>query len=513
MALDPRTPVLVGAAQVTNRPGAPRVGGLTPRDGLEVPPGVEPVELAALAAQAAFEDTGAGARLRGALGSLRMVRPLSWHYRNAPLLLARRIGLAPSELVQSTIGGNSPVALTLAAAEAIAAGHHDVVLVAGAECTASRLAHRRAHDGAEPPWTTQGPDTPEPRLHGVDRPGSSEEELAVGLGLPIHVYPLFEEALRAAAQRDQAAHQQLVGQLWARFSTVAARHPFAWDPTPRSAEQLITPGPANRLIATPYTRHLVAYDRVDQAAALVLCSLDTARAAGVPEDRWVFPLAGAEATDHWFVSERPELHRSPAIAACGQALFAHLGLGVDDLAHFDLYSCFPSAVQIAASELGLDPFDPRRDLTVTGGLTFFGGPLNDYAAHSLVTMAHRLRQHPGDLGLVSGLGWFVTKHALSIWSTRPPERPFALLHPQQHVDQLPRQPQAPNYQGPATIEVATVVHDRQGQPERAVAAVRTPTGQRAWAQSTHLEVLAGLLQTDPLRQPCHVQPGRELRLA
>jgi acetyl-CoA C-acetyltransferase len=128
-------------------------------------------------------------------------------------------------------------------------------------------------------------------------------------------------------------------------------------------------------------------------------------------------------------------------------------------------------------------------------------------------MAHRLRQHPADLGLVSGLGWFVTKHALAVWSTTPPDRPFALLRPQQQVDQLPRQPQALDYQGPATIEVATVVHDRQGRPERAAAALRTPAGERVWAQSTHPEVLAGLLETDPLQQPCRLRPGRELQLA
>ena len=128
------------------------------------------------------------------------------------------------------------------------------------------------------------------------------------------------------------------------------------------------------MISFPYPKLCTANMQVDQGAGYIVCSVEAARAAGVPEERWVFPLAGADAHDHWFISHRPELHRSPAIRLAAGAAFALAGVGPDDLGPIDLYSCFPAAVQMAAREIGLPVDDPGRPLTLTGGLTFGGGP-------------------------------------------------------------------------------------------------------------------------------------------
>src|SRR5207244_6690330 len=109
--------------------------------------------------------------------------------------------------------------------------------------------------------------------------------------------------------------------------------------------------------------------------------------------------------DHWWVSERADLHSSPAIRAAGRAVFGLAGVGIDDVAHVDLYSCFPSAVQIGAAELGLGLAETDRPLTVTGGLSFAGGPGNNYSTHAIAPMADVLRADPGPHGLVTGLGW------------------------------------------------------------------------------------------------------------
>ena len=177
--------------------------------------------------------------------------------------------------------------------------------------------------------------------------------------------------------------------MWARFSEVAAVNPYAWSPRTRTAEELRTIGPANRMVAFPYPKLFNANDRVDQGAALILCSVEAARSAGVPEDRWVFPLSGADASDHWFLSHRHDLHSSPAIRLAGAGALRLAGVGVDDIAHLDLYSCFPCAVQIAAHELGIAVDDPDRPLTVTGGLGFAGGPGNNYVSHAIAVGNHK----------------------------------------------------------------------------------------------------------------------------
>jgi acetyl-CoA C-acetyltransferase len=232
--------------------------------------------------------------------------------------------------------------------------------------------------------------------------------------------------------------------------------------------------------------------------------VSAARDAGVPEDRWVFPLSGADAHDHWFLSHRADLRSSPAIGRAGKSALALAGAGIDDVAHIDLYSCFPCAVQIAAHELGLPLEDPRR-LTVTGGLGFAGGPGNNYVSHSIATMAQRLRADPGALGLVTGLGWYVTKHAVGVWSTAPPPSGFRRGDPQPEVDALPQRTPAAGYEGEADIETYTVVHDRDGQPEFAVLALLTPDGHRAWARTADDDDMDGLVR----EEGC----GRRVRLA
>ena len=219
-----------------------------------------------------------------------------------------------------------------------------------------------------------------------------------GVILPVHAYPLFENALRAAEGWTLEEHAARIGALWSRFSEVAAENPDAWIRTPRTADEIVHPGPGNRMVSFPYPKLCTANMQVDQGAASIVCSVEAARAAGVPEERWVFPLAGADGNDHWFISQRPELHRSPAIRYAGAAALEQAGLGIDDVASVDLYSCFPVAVQIAARELGLASDDPTRPLTLTGGLTFGGGPGNNYTAHGIAQRRRRAASGAGDGG-------------------------------------------------------------------------------------------------------------------
>jgi acetyl-CoA C-acetyltransferase len=517
MALDPRTPVVVGVGQVVVRPDPATEPSQRP----------EPVELMAEALLEAAADcdgaapgggAGAGRALLRRAGSLRVVSPLGWRTRNPALQVAGRLGFAegdePAELMLSSVGGNTPQALMHDACRAISRGDLDVVLVTGAEAMYTRALSRRDRSKAPLAWATQPDDTPEPVTFGVDRPGSSDLEVRRGMVLPVHAYPLFENALRAAHERTLDEHMARVGALWSRFSEVAAANPDAWIRTPRTADEIVSPGPDNRMISFPYPKLCTANLQVDQAAGYIVCSAEAARAAGVSEERWVFPLSGADANDHWYVSDRPELHRSPAIRLAGAAALELAGVGVDDLAAIDLYSCFPAVVQMAAAELGLALDDPGRPLTLTGGLTFGGGPGNNYTSHGIARCVEALRAAPGSVGLVSGLGWYATKHALGVYASRPPEAGgFAWRNVQSEVDALPRCHVDPDATGSVRVETYTVTFDRDGSPELGIVVCRTPDGRRAWGNVTDPDTLAQLCAEEGIGRTGTLAAGGALALA
>jgi acetyl-CoA C-acetyltransferase len=405
MALHPHTPVVVGVGQVTNRPD-PRT------DPAERP---EPLELMARALRAAAEDAAgaapggpaaAGHTLIRRADSIRVVVPLGWRSVNPALLVAAKLGFdadsMPPELMLTAVGGNAPQALLHHACRAISGGDLDVVLVTGAEAMYTRTAARRDPSKPAVNWSSQPAEgTPRPTLFGTERPGATDLEISRGITLPIHAYPLFENALRAANGWTLAEHRARIGSLWSRFSGVAASNPYAWIPRAFRPEEITEPSPDNRMISFPYPKLCTANMQVDQGAAYIVCSVEAARAAGVPEERWVFPLAGADAHDHWFISHRPELHRSPAMRLAAAAAFELAGVGPDDLGPIDLYSCFPAVVQMAAREMGLPVDDPDRPLTLTGGLTFGGGPGNNYTSHGIAQLVGALRAQPGSVGLAS----------------------------------------------------------------------------------------------------------------
>jgi len=319
------------------------------------------------------------------------------------------------------------------------------------------------------------------------------------MALPIQAYPLIENALRVAQGLTRTAQRGLIGGLWSRFSSVAATNPYAWITAASTADEVITPSPANRMVASPYTKLCTANIQVDQGAAYLCCSVEAARAAGVPSERWVFPLAGAEANDHWFLSERDELGASPAIRLAGRRAMQLADVGVDDLAFVDLYSCFPCVVQIAAAELGLDLHGPIEHLTLTGGLTFAGGPGNNYTSHGIASMVPRLRAQPDAFAMTTGNGWFATKHAIGIYSGRPAEGPgFRTENVQPAVDALPSRAWLAEAAGDVSLETFTVTYDRDGAAERAIVVSRTPGGERVWANSDDPAVIDALVSAEVL---------------
>lgn len=476
MTVDPRLPVVVGTGQRTRRP--------QPGDAGSAPEPLEMmVEVLRLAA-------GRHDSLLRKADSIRVPELVSWRYPNPGALIAECVGAEPRQTVYTTTGGNTPQMLVNDAAAAIQRGDLDVVLIAGAEAVYTRFLVRKTKDWLQ--WTQQPADAPAPEMWGDPRPGTNDVEMARSLVMPTQVYPIFENALRAHAGESIDEHQRKVSELWSRFSAVAARNPHAWSPEYLSPEEIRTVTPDNRMIGFPYPKYMNSNIQTDQAAAVIVCSVAAAEAAGVPRDEWVFVHAGADAHDHYWLSERDDFVSSPALRECGRTVFSAAGIGPDDVAHLDLYSCFPSAVQVAAAELG---FGLDRDLTVTGGLCFAGGPANNYVTHSIAAMVDALRADPGAFGLVTALGWYLTKHSVGLYSTTPPSS-YAHAKPQALVDDTPRRGYTGDYEGPVTVESYTVMHERDGSPVLGIVACLLPDGRRAWGNVYETGMLKAMTQEE-----------------
>ena len=463
MPVNPRTPVLIGYGQLNHR-----------EDRAAEENTKEPVDLMAAAARQAADP-----RVLEAIDAIRVVNLFSARYRDPGLLLGQRLGADRPATRYSGVGGNVPQSLVNQACLDIQRGRADVVLVAGAEMWRTRMQLRAK--GKRLTWTDQDDSVPVAQSSDENVPMAGPAEDRIGLDRPAYIYPMFEQALRISAGESIDDHRKRVGELWARFNAVAVQNPSAWIRKPVSAEEICQDGPANRMISWPYTKLMNSNNMVDQAAALILTSVETATRLQIPSERWVYPYAGTDAHDTYTISTRAELHRSPAIRIAGARALTLAGLGIDDVHHVDLYSCFPSAVQVAAAELGLPVDDPARPLTVTGGLTFAGGPWSNYVSHSIATMAEVLTANPGRRGLITANGGYLTKHSFGVYGTEPPAAKFRWEDTQSAVDQEPVRDAAVEWEGVGTVESWTTPFDRDGRPEKAFLAVRTPEDRRTLA--------------------------------
>jgi acetyl-CoA C-acetyltransferase len=476
---DDRTPILVGAGQLTQRDVAPAEA-------------LEPLAMMEVVARRAADDAGAGAALLAQVDSLAVVNVFCWPYANPPRLLAERLGIHPAEKLYTTVGGSTPQWLVNETAARIASGRVRVALLTGAEAVRTVMQARKARLRLR--WSGGG-DGP-PSMVGDARDGTSEHEVAQGFMLPTQIYPLFENALRARAGRDLDRHRGMLGELCSRLSAVAAANPYSWFREARTADEIATVTPSNRMVAFPYPKLMNAIIEVDQAAGVLMTSVAEARALGIPRERWVHLWGTGQAHDRWFVSDRVDYVSSPAIREAGRQALDAAGIAIDRVDHLDLYSCFPAAVQIGRDMLGIAADDPRP-LTVTGGLPYFGGPGNNYSMHAITETMARVRARPGSIGLVTALGWYITKHAVGVYSAAPKDGPFAREDPAPHqalLDAAPAPELALGPSGAATIETYTVLYDRDGAPMRGLVVGRLEDGRRFLAGTPDdPDVLRGLV--------------------
>jgi acetyl-CoA C-acetyltransferase len=297
--------------------------------------------------------------------------------------------------------------------------------------------------------------------------------------MPVTQYSVIDNALRYADGQDVAAHRDAVAALWAGFSRVAAENPRAWNRAAIAADEIRGAGDSNRMLAFPYTKRHTSQWNVDQAAGLILCSAKTARALGIAEDRWVYPHAVADANHMLALCERAELHRSPGFAAAGRSALRHAGIDVAEIDHLELYSCFPAAVRVQERELGI-PAD--RPLTLTGGMSFAGGPLNNFVLQAMCGMVTVLRENPHGSGLATAVSGIITKQGVSVWSCRPPRDGFRFMNVSEEAR---RETEVVDVigdgEGSGTIASYTILYE-SGEPSRAVALCDLENGGRTVAK-------------------------------
>ena len=452
MPVDPRLPVLAGWGVASDRDGA-----------------LGAVDLMEASARRAVEVAPA----LGAAVDLVLVPQGTWRTGDPGRLVAGRLGATPRTVV-AELGVLQQTLLTRAA-EDVAAGRADVVLVVGGE---ARAPARRDEPLEEVPV--------EPPADEVLRPSGeiiTRLEIERGLAVPAAQYAVVDRALAAAEEDDPATLSRRLGELWAAFSEVAAASPDAWDRTAHSPHEIATPGPANRMIASPYTKLLCSQWNVSVDGALVVCSADAARRHGVALEDCVFPVAAAESNAMIPMTARRDVHRSPGFALAGGRALELAGTTADAVDHLDLYSCFPAAVRVQARELGIDP---GRPLTVTGGMTFAGGPLNNYVLQSTAAMADRLRGAQRTTGLVTSVSGMLTKQGVAVWSSDPPAGFRAAEVGEEVLAATPTCPVVEEGDGEGRVVAATVVHER-GTPTAAVVLVDLASGERTVATGDPVE--------------------------
>ena len=469
LMIDPRTPVIVGASWINVRTGD-----------------AEPIEMMTEASSQALADSGGSLATR--VQSVRVVKGV-WRYLDPGRIVAERLGVTQAQTMLTPYGGNEVYDLVARTADDIARGDLDVAIVCAAEFGKTRRSASKA--GVKPRQVDELPDAVPDLLTGPEKPMSTDAENAVGAMVPLHFYAMAETALRHRRGETIDGHRQRVSELQAQAAAVAAHNPHAWLRGGPTADEINQVTAANRMVASPYSKLMTSNIDVDQGSAVVMCSVAAAIDAGVPTDQWVFPYSAAGAAEHWYISQRWAIDEAPAMRIAAETCLDLASMSIDDIDLIDLYSCFPVAVQVAQAGLGLDP---ARPFTITGGLTFSGGPLNCYCLQALVRAVELLRERR-TTAFVTGNGGSFTKHSCLTLGTAEPVGPYRSARPQSLVDALPRRGPTDADSAHGTVEAYTAVFGRD-QPEWAIVSVIDDAGARWFASTAEPARVHALLDSD-----------------
>ena len=463
--LDARTPVLVGVGVATQRVD-------------EAADALEPLDLMLEAVRRAGADAG-GAHTLAAVQRIAVPKG-RWRYRNPARAIAQAIGAPGATTVLSTLGVLQQSLINDACAR-IATGTLDAALVVGGDASYRMLRAKLQGQRAEERQQTDAPD----ELQQAENDLLHPVEVAAGIRLPAALYAILSTAWRAEQGLLADQHRQSIARLYAGFSRVAQKNPSAWTQRAYDAEQIMQVSERNPMQAFPYAKLHCSALNVDQAAALLLCSARRATELGIARERFVYAWAGSESNHVVPVSAREALAQCAGARLAGEAVLKGCGLKASQVDLVDLYSCFPIAVEVLAQALGL-PLDPQRPPTLTGGMSFAGGPFNNYVLQATCRMVERMRAGEGSIGLVSCVSGVLNKVGFGLWGKTPGPVPFRAVDVSGEVAaRTAVMPVIEGHTGPGRIVGYTVVHERGAAP-RALVLADTESGARtlAWSDDT-----------------------------
>ncbi|MCB1704771.1 MAG: hypothetical protein KDI17_07905 [Halioglobus sp.] len=479
------TPVLVGIAAVQQKiPDYQRA--------------LEPVALMEQALRDAAADAGCEELLQRA--DEIMVPRSIWGYSDPGRLVADALGATSARTLLAEFGILQQTLLTLAC-QRIEAGECEVVLVTGGEAKYRALCAQKA--GAEASETGQVDASPDTTLRPEDEMWSPVES-ASGLGMPVGYYAILDSALRYKQGLSVDEHRDQMAAMYSGLSELAADNPDAWSDEVVPAAHIREHSAANRMLAFPYTKLHNSQWNIDQAAGLILCSAGVAESLGIDRSKWIFPRAFTESNYMSVVASRGDLGASPGFRVAGQVAMEMAGVSFDELRLCELYSCFPYAVRVQLEEFGMSP---GHSVSVTGGMTFGGGPLNNFVFQATVKMAQLLRQNPAEVGLVTTVSGMLTKQACALWSATPGAGGWACADVTEQVRAASRECElVAEYSGPAPVAGYTVLYQGMD-PWRAVAVFDLPDGRRTVAYSEEPELMQRMMAQECCGETFQVEGG------
>jgi len=479
-------PVIIGAAQFTQRKNIPQ-----PLDSLS---------LMVKTGQMAIEDTKAK-NIVDFIDAIYMVNISSWSYEDAPVELGKRLNITPKEKIYLPDGGQSPQMLVNKAAKKITNEEHRCVLITGGEAAYSI---RKTFKNVPPEYW---PKKEDPKYINGERWALAQDVINYQLFFPTTAYAIFETALRASSGRNIEEHKKYMGKLFEHFSKIASKNPYSWTQKPFTAEEITTPSPENRLVVHPYTKRMCANNLVDQAGTILIASEKVAESLNIDKKKWIYIMGGATFKNIDEIYRRPHLDDSPAAREGNRLALEQAGLKLSDIDKFDLYSCFPSIVEIFMKELGITDDDPR-DLTLTGGLPFFGTPLSNYSLHAIINTVNSIREKPSLKIMVIANGGYNTKQSIGIYGTERPKIPWGARDDSKIQDSifkeiLPEPIEKAN--GKFIVNGYSIIYERSGELKRGVAIGTLENGRRSIAFVTKPELLLALDTQEIVGKSCIVQ--------
>ena len=472
MGFDDRNPVIVGVGQFKQQ--------------LEdVSLAEEQYVLMEQALRLAADDAGAP-KLLTDIDRLLVIGGM-WSYPDPGRLIADAVGSSNARTFLTAMGGNMPQATVSDCCERIAAGEMDIAAVVGGEAVYSKNKLRKLGKDL----SKSGVDLEKAERFGENVSMSSQHERDNGFLMPTQIYPLFESAIRAHRKETHYEHRMRISSLWEGFNRVAAANEHAWVQTPMTAEEIMEPTADNRMVGYPYTKAMNANSFVDFGGAIIICSVAKARSLGIDSDNWVFPHSATDGHATFLFSERDNFHESPAIRVTSKRCLELADISIDNVGPMDLYSCFPSVVQITMNELGIDP---ERAATTTGGLSFFGGPMNSYVIHAIASTIDEIRK-TGEYGFVHANGGYATKHACAVYHNKPPKGQFRRMNVQEEIEASPKREVEENPIGKSVVEAYTVLHGREG-PDKALMTTLMEDGKRALASTSDAQTMQSMMSEE-----------------